>query len=56
LVSVARVEICTSFGKAVFTAITYDKAMIDIRTLPIGVYLVQVKDEQGIHREKLILK
>jgi hypothetical protein len=56
LVSVAEVEIFTSYGKAVFTAEMYDKEVIDLRALPKGVYLVRIWGEQGVHYEKLILK
>jgi hypothetical protein len=56
LVSVAEVEIFASYGKVVFTAEMYDRELIDLRALPKGVYLVKVRDEQGMHCEKLILK
>ena len=56
LVSVAEVEIYASYGKIVFTDNMYDRELIDLSTLPKGVYLVKVRDKQGMHYEKLILK
>jgi|GEM_PF-2130637 len=56
LVSEAEVEIYSSYGKLVFARVIMDEELIDLRTLPKGVYLVKVIDAQGTHFEKLVLK
>jgi|GEM_PF-6499960 len=56
LISETEVEVYSSYGKLVFISVIMDEELINLSTLPEGIYLVKLIDAEGTHFEKLVLK